>query len=730
MISTLTRLVGRIMSKSNTSTFNRATDSLEAIRDFLSMNSGLVFYGVVTDVPGANQFTLTELIGQGAGKFADATNPWSAYVFRDAGGLGAVPQGEIQLITAYNTLTGDFTTIAFTAAVAVNDEILIVHPSIAGGVSSLDSVYFDEVLGSAGTTMPVGTPETPVNNLADALTILGARNLSKLVLAGSGVHALTLTTGFNYQIVGNRAYTITIAAGANVNINGDLECLELANTTGAVTVAGKFTGWRINNTGTGSITVDGYTKVDVVINSGLGTVTLQGGSEVDGGWDNTGGGSIGVLRGIKIVGALTMDGVANAIIYGDSQINQILHGSTGNIGVFGRLHVPSTVDLSAAGTLHAYGETEIIGAVTVAAGAVITLHAKSRIYGAITGAGTVNYWTEFGDTVYFDDSDGAAGTTFPIGTADHPCSVAADVRTICLRENIKKIHVNGTFTVPATMETYEFDGNPARDVIDFNGQDVDASSFNGLRFTGAQGGTGSIFAENCILVDATGLAGVFKDCGLDNPTFADRITQLVNSYNCTVAEIAVNYAGVVRIYGWSGGPLKITDVDDAGTVLNITVQDGSPVEIDATCTAGTINIYGSANVTDNSVGATVNDYTLETTVNDIATLTSSEGELTADGTEQDVVLENAPAGNFKPLELKIDTTNMQAGDTTIIRVYERVESGGAFLLENEVTYSDVQAIPLKTFDFGPNLYGFEVTLEQTAGVNRNYLWQFFDEEIV
>jgi hypothetical protein len=92
---------------------------------------GLVYYGVVTAVPGANQFTIPTLAGLGAGKFDGATNPYVAFVFRDAGGASAAPQGELQTVTGYVTATGVFTTAAFTAAVAAGDEILILHPSIA-----------------------------------------------------------------------------------------------------------------------------------------------------------------------------------------------------------------------------------------------------------------------------------------------------------------------------------------------------------------------------------------------------------------------------------------------------------------------------------------------------------------------------------------------------------------------------------------------------------------------
>lgn len=96
-----------------------------------SPEESLTYYGIVDTVPGANQFTIGALAGLGAGKFAGATNPYAVFVLRDAGGASAAPQGEIRNITVYTTATGVFTTGAFTAAIAVGDEILIINPSLA-----------------------------------------------------------------------------------------------------------------------------------------------------------------------------------------------------------------------------------------------------------------------------------------------------------------------------------------------------------------------------------------------------------------------------------------------------------------------------------------------------------------------------------------------------------------------------------------------------------------------
>ena len=97
------------------------------------INSGLAFRGVVTSKVGCgdNDFIVGTLIGVGAGAFFDATAPYRVFVFNDAGGAGAAPQGETQSVTAYNSTTGKFTTSAFTAPVVVGDTVILMHPRIA-----------------------------------------------------------------------------------------------------------------------------------------------------------------------------------------------------------------------------------------------------------------------------------------------------------------------------------------------------------------------------------------------------------------------------------------------------------------------------------------------------------------------------------------------------------------------------------------------------------------------
>lgn len=89
---------------------------------------GLVYHGAVTTVDLATQFRVAGLAGFGNAYFA---NTYRVYVVRDAAGGGAAPQGEMQPCTAYTSVGGIFTHTAFTVGLAVGDEVLLIHESIA-----------------------------------------------------------------------------------------------------------------------------------------------------------------------------------------------------------------------------------------------------------------------------------------------------------------------------------------------------------------------------------------------------------------------------------------------------------------------------------------------------------------------------------------------------------------------------------------------------------------------
>jgi len=172
-------------------------------------NQGLYYYGVVTGVPGVNQFEIATLAGLGDAKFIDLAGitPYYAFVLRDASGPGAAPQGEARPITNYGSATGGFTTNAFTIDVAIGDEILIIHPFLA------------RIMNFYG--LPPVTGSTPGNwQAAEAdIVSLGAANVKyKLHSLILDINALvgTVTIRLYMQVAGveRRVYqqTFTVAA--------------------------------------------------------------------------------------------------------------------------------------------------------------------------------------------------------------------------------------------------------------------------------------------------------------------------------------------------------------------------------------------------------------------------------------------------------------------------------------------------------------------------------------
>jgi hypothetical protein len=112
-------------------------------------------------------------------------------------------------------------------------------------------------------------------------------------------------------------------------------------------------------------------------------------------------------------------------------------------------------------------------------------------------------------------------------------------------------------------------------------------------------------------------------------------------------------------------------------------------------------------------------------VNASLVTTETGGTITTDGTEQDVYINNAPAGVFEPLKVQIDCTLMQAGDTIVLREKYRITPGGAFVKKDEVTLVGVQDPELKNIELEPNRFGVEVTIQRTAGGDRDYPWAVF-----
>lgn len=117
--------------------------------------------------------------------------------------------------------------------------------------------------------------------------------------------------------------------------------------------------------------------------------------------------------------------------------------------------------------------------------------------------------------------------------------------------------------------------------------------------------------------------------------------------------------------------------------------------------------------------------------NSILVLTETGGTLTADGMVQDVIIMDPPMGSFNATKLKVDMSNMTWGDSVILNWYERLSSGGAWVRKDRMQFDGPQDVmpdsPEKNIELEPNRFGVWITLQQTAGTNRVFSWEWLYE---
>ncbi len=99
------------------------------------------------------------------------------------------------------------------------------------------------------------------------------------------------------------------------------------------------------------------------------------------------------------------------------------------------------------------------------------------------------------------------------------------------------------------------------------------------------------------------------------------------------------------------------------------------------------------------------------------------GTLTTDGTEQNVYINNAPAGVYEPRWFNINFANHTVTEAVTIKVYYRNVDGGGWVQDDHQAFVGVPVNLLITVALKPNRFGTRVTVEKTAGTNRDYVWE-------
>lgn len=141
-----------------------AHTDLDAIISAVGAISG--YTGTVS--AGGSGTTTTNITGYGTNYF---TTDWVLICTYDAGGAAAAPEGEIRDITAYNTSTGAFTHVAFSAAAASGDKVLVARRETltVDGVALLAAPAAGSLANYIAGTGSLGTDLGAGNSLVDVL---------------------------------------------------------------------------------------------------------------------------------------------------------------------------------------------------------------------------------------------------------------------------------------------------------------------------------------------------------------------------------------------------------------------------------------------------------------------------------------------------------------------------------------------------------------------------------
>jgi hypothetical protein len=466
----------------------------------------------------------------------------------------------------------------------------IQYGSFGGGIT------IDVIDGVGGTDFPVGTKETPVNNLVDAIEIANGRGFDTLFINKS----MVLDSGTNienFTLVGKSSSTtfIEISSSAlcsNINIE---RC----------TVSGTLDGGTlINNCNVGNL----FYVYGHIHNCGLyGIISLDGNEEA-------------VIEGCFMIDqddppTIDMGGSGQDLAmpnYSGIVTIKNLSSATEEIGVGLSSGVVILEDTITAGSIVITGAGRITNNSTGTANVDIDgLMSKDTIAAAVyESIGDEIQYASFGGHVSIDVLTGVSGTTYPIGTIETPVNNLIDAAAIAESRGLNVLFIKGNMTLSNTvnLENYTIKGESivkSKIVIEPEAL-VTGTEFIDATISGTLDGMNTTY--HCAIQDLSYVQGYIRNCVLEEYTMTLAGGEETVFLNCWSAGARQDKTPTIDM-GGSGRALAIRGHSGGMKIVNKTGLDDVVLEfesgrviIDSTVTAGKIVIRGVGQITDNSTG--------------------------------------------------------------------------------------------------------------------------------
>jgi len=471
-------------------------------------------------------------------------------------------------------------------------------------------VTIDVINGQSSIVYPTGTVGTPVNNLADALSIAVTQGFKNLYIKGN------LTIGATENISGYFLY------GENPSTT------TISLTAGASTIASKLNDLTLTGTCGGRMDIVNCHLVDVIglcasggdaniINTMLkGSIQLRNLADQHFNFVNCYGGSPDDIP-VMDVNHCTAEIVFNN--YSGPLTLQNATQPTQNISLdinSGFLTLDSTV---IQGSISIRGIAKVIDNTIAQSGLSIDTSGLLK---------PVN--EQYRGRIYVSTT-GSSGTEYPLGLIDTPVNNMADAVTLASKYNANDIHLHSDMTVLTgeVLDFYVISGHSAYTLTIQSGCTTNDLKIQDIKVSGVMNGICEF--NGCKLIDVSNVEGKLTNCTLSGTiTFKDNASSLATLSSC---RSATQTSVILDI-----GQCVINAIDMFG-VFTLTNKIGANefdmqnaygiIIINNTCTAGSIYIAGNGNLTNNTGGSVV--------VNDMANLNTVDKKVT---TNQALIIAN------------------------------------------------------------------------------------------
>ena len=453
------------------------------------------------------------------------------------GNLVAEDENETQISSVVPT--------AFTQIVRTASSSATLQESQDIQYASFNSGVTIDILGAnAGTVFPVGTPRQPVNNFTDALSIASTRGLSKFYIIGNASLTGLTFDEFVFEGQSTSRTTITIDSSASV-------------------IASEFTNCTVTGVLDGNSVIENAVAQDlnfvdgVVRNSGLiGDITLSGSSTLQ---------LLDCYEGSLVRPCLDFGGAGTGLIVTNWNGAICLKNKTGSEAAF--------LDLAS-------GDIQIDNDVVNGS---ITLRGVGKWNNkfSYSGGATIVDETIFtrvdethGQMIRSVFLDGAAVTNGN-GYQGSPFNNFSDAIQALDDRSLTHIGILGNVTLDRNIDGYTVLGQNLP-IFDMGGFTLGGTNFVKCVLTGSMSG-GYPFLETCGIQNATGVNGQANTVAANSDIEVDFV-------NATTGAVDFENAH---------GDYIIKNMTNVSDIFEINFLSGK-ITIDASCTAGTIIMNGTA----------------------------------------------------------------------------------------------------------------------------------------